>query len=46
MHSEKVVIPAKAGIQYPKNYSKRLDSHLHGNDGKCDISTFYETINL
>jgi len=36
-----IVIPAKAGIQ---KRLKRLDSRLHGNDGICKISTFYEII--
>jgi hypothetical protein len=28
------------------NILKRLDSHFHGNDGKIDLRTFYETINV
>ena len=34
MCSQKVVIPAKAGIHCVSNYLKRVDSHFHGNDEK------------
>jgi hypothetical protein len=28
------------------NTLKKLDSHFHGNDGKADFRTFYETIKI
>ncbi|MGD0283385.1 MAG: tetratricopeptide repeat protein [Dissulfurispiraceae bacterium] len=40
MVPQKVVIPAKAGIQGISNYPKRLDSRLHGNDEKTLFQTF------
>jgi hypothetical protein len=32
MNSQKVVIPAQAGIQAKRNQLKTLDSRFHGND--------------
>ncbi len=42
---QKVVIPAKAGIQGFCNRLKFLDSRLHGNYGNMGFPTFYEFIN-
>ena len=44
MHSQKVVIPAKAGIQGFCNDLKFLDFRLRGNDGNEELSTFSEFI--
>jgi hypothetical protein len=46
MVSQKVVIPAQAGIQRICTALKRLDSRFHGNDGKKAFRTFYEIINF
>ena len=45
MHSQKVVTPAKAGVQMFYNYSQELDSGFRRNDGKMLYWTFYESIN-
>ena len=37
-------ISAQAGIQAPRKPLKRLDSRFHGNDGKANLRTFYESI--
>jgi hypothetical protein len=44
MDSQKVVIPAEAGIQTILNLLKTLDSLLQGNDENGLSATFYETI--
>jgi hypothetical protein len=44
MNSQKVVIPAQAGIQGICKVLKGLDSRFHGNDGEKAFLTFYETI--
>jgi hypothetical protein len=44
MLSQKVVIPAKAGIQGFCNSLTFLDSRVHGNDGIVGYPTFYEFI--
>ncbi len=44
MRSQKVVIPAKAGIQGFCNGLEFLDSRLRGNDGNEEFSTFCEFI--
>ena len=44
MRSQKVVIPAKAGIQGFCNDLEFLDSRLCGNDGNEEFSTFCEFI--
>jgi len=44
MNSQKIVIPAKAGIHKACNYLKRLDSRFYGNDKKVLFQTFYEAI--
>ncbi len=44
MLSQKIVIPAKAGIQGFCNGLKFLDSRLRGNDGNESISAFCEFI--
>jgi hypothetical protein len=41
MLSQKVVIPAKAGIQGGCNSLKFLDSRLCGNDKKVSFPTFF-----
>ncbi len=46
MASQKVVIPAEAGIQRVSNNMKRLDSRLHGNDGKTFYQTFFDSVNV
>jgi hypothetical protein len=45
MISQKVVIPAQAGIQGIGKVLKGLDSRFHGNDRKKAFRTVYETIN-
>jgi hypothetical protein len=44
MISQKIVIPAQAGIQGIGKVLKGVDSCFHGNDGKKTFRTFYETI--
>jgi hypothetical protein len=44
MVSQKVVIPAQAGIQGICKALKRLDSRFRGNDKKEVFRTFYEII--
>jgi hypothetical protein len=44
MQSQKVVIPAKAGIHGLCNKLKFLDSRFHGNDEKMQLETFCERI--
>ncbi|MFO7971515.1 MAG: hypothetical protein R6U40_07175 [Desulfobacterales bacterium] len=44
MNSQKVVTPAKAGVQMLCNYLKRLDSGFRRNDKKRCFGTFCETI--
>jgi hypothetical protein len=44
MHSQKVVILAKAGIQSVCNLLKFLDSRFRGNDEKTMVVLFCETI--
>jgi hypothetical protein len=44
MDSQKVVIPAQAGIQSMRNQLKTLDSRFHGNDENGLPATFCETI--
>jgi hypothetical protein len=46
MRSQKVVIPAKAGIQGFCNNLKFLDSRLRGNDGNEEFSRICEFINI
>ncbi len=46
MLSQKIVIPAKAGIQWFCNGLKFLDSRLRGNDGNEGFSAFCEFIKL
>jgi len=46
MVSQKVVIPAQAGIQGICKILIRLDSRFHGNDEKKAFQTFYEIINI
>ncbi len=46
MHSQVVVIPAKAGIQSVCNLLKFLDSRFRGNDEKTTVALFCETINI
>jgi hypothetical protein len=46
MHSAKVVTPVKAGVQFFRNYPKRLDSGFCRNDGTSQILTFYEIVNI
>ena len=44
MISQKVVAPARAGVQKECNYLRILDSRLHGNDPKEHFKTFDEII--
>jgi hypothetical protein len=44
MDSQKVVIPAQAGIQTMRNQLKTLDSRFHGNDANGLSTTCYEFI--
>ena len=46
MGSQKVLIPAQAGIQVSRNQFKRLDSRFHGNDGIGLLTTFCESFIL
>jgi hypothetical protein len=46
MDSQKVVIPAEAGIQTTINIFKTLDSFFQGNDGIWLPATFCESILL
>ncbi|MFO7971758.1 MAG: hypothetical protein R6U40_08405 [Desulfobacterales bacterium] len=46
MNSQKVVTPAKAGIQILCNYLKILDSGFRRNDGKRYFMTFCEFIKV
>jgi hypothetical protein len=45
MNSQKVVTPAKAGVQVLCNCSKIMDSGFRRNDRKPYFVTFYETVN-
>jgi len=40
MNSQKVVIPAQAGIQDVRKALKKLDSRFHGNDRKTNGKSF------
>jgi hypothetical protein len=42
--SQKVVTPAKDGVQKSCNRMKKLDSGFRRNDGKMNWATFYEFI--
>jgi hypothetical protein len=42
MVSQKVVIPAQAGIQGLGKALKRLDSRFHGNDGETRLCGFLQ----
>jgi hypothetical protein len=44
MDSQKVIIPAEAGIQTILNLLKTLDSRFHGNDVKWLSTIFCEPI--
>jgi len=46
MNSQKVVIPAQAGIQGICKVLKGLDSRFHGNDGEKSFLTYYENRTL
>ena len=46
MNSQKVVTPAKAGVQMVYKSLKRLDSGFRRNDGKRYFMTFCETIKI
>jgi hypothetical protein len=44
--NQKVVTPAKAGVQVSHKFLKTLDSGFRRNDGKENFSTFYESITI
>ena len=46
LHLQKVVIPAKAGIQSVCNLLKFLNSRFRGNDEKTTVVLFRKTIKI
>ena len=46
MNSQKVVTPAKAGVQVSHRLLKTLDSGFRRNDKKWGFLTFYECTNV
>ena len=44
MVSQKLVIPAKAGMTSPGNHLKKLGSRFHGYDEKGELRIFFDVI--